>query len=303
MLFRNFKYYIKQTFKDLYMHRFMAFTSIVTIFSCVLILVVSYTLSSNINYFMSKIENEVNFAIFVNNDIEPDEVSKMYTDFANNPNIEDVQYISKKAALASLKEDYGDNSNFLDGLEDDNPLPRSFVVSLKDYNYSQEFLENIEARVGEDKEFSSVRHAQLETDILINIKNIINAISVVLLVILSFIDVVIIMNTIKMGIELRRQEINIMRYIGATKSFIRIPFIMQGAFVGAVGGSIPPLLLLVFYNKIVDTIYEKAPILLELVTFKTSTDIFSEVFVVAIGFGVALGILASILSIRKYLKA
>ncbi len=303
MLIRNFKYYIKQTFKDLYMHRFMAFTSVVTIFSCVLILVVSYTLSSNISYFMSNIENEVNFAIFVNNTIEPSEVSEIYTEFSNNPKIASVEYISKEDALLSLKDDYGDKASFLDGLEDDNPLPRSFIVTLTDYSYSENFLKEIESRVGEDKEFSSVRHAQLQTDILVNIKNIINGISLVLLVVLSFIDIVLIMNTIKMGIELRRQEINIMRYIGATSNFIRMPFIFEGALVGAVGGCIPPLLLLVVYNKIIATIYQQAEILKDLVTFKTATEIFSEVFLVSIIFGVSLGVLASILSIRKYLRA
>ncbi|MFV0441115.1 MAG: permease-like cell division protein FtsX [Lachnospirales bacterium] len=302
MNIRSISYYFKQMIKDLYMHRFMAFASIVTIFSCVLILVVSYALSANINHFMTEMEKEVNFAVFLNNDVEPQEASNIYEELNQDERIAVVTYVSSEEALESMKEDYGDGAEFLDGLEEDNPLPRSFMITLKDGNDSKDFLAYLTGHTGEGQLFSSVRHAQLETDILISIKNLINVISFVLLGILSFIDIVLIMNTIKMGIELRREEISIMKYIGATSNFIRMPFILEGALFGVIGGSIPPLILLLSYNKIISTIIEKAPIIQDLVTFKTAGEIFSEVFFMSIFFGVALGVIASILSVRKYLK-
>lgn len=305
MIIRNLKYYLKQTFKDLYMHRFMSFTSIITIFSCVLILVISYALSSNINYFMDNLQDDVSFSAFINDSLDPLETTEVYSEIRDNPNVESIDYIDKTKALESMREAFGDRAYSLEGLEEDNPLPRSFTIKLKDASHSEEFLEELEKNVGEDKYYSSIRHMQVETDILVSIKFAINLISFILLTILSFIDVVLIMNTIKTGIELRKNEINIMKYMGATSNFIRMPFVFEGAIVGLVGGAIPPLLLLVVYNKVISNIYEKSALVSQMqqvISFKSSTEIFSEIFLVCLIFGVALGVGASILSIRKHLK-
>ncbi len=305
MIIRNLKYYLKQTFKDLYLHRFMSITSIITIFSCVLILVISYSLSSNINYFMENLQDDVSFSVFLNESIDPSKVGDIYTELRSNESIDTVEYIDKAKALESLKESFGDRASSLDGLEMDNPLPRSFTIKLKPGSDSEKFLNLLESNTGEDKYYSSVRHMQVETDILVSIKFGINLVSLFLLTVLSFIDIILIMNTIKMGIELRKNEINIMKYIGATSNFIRMPFIFEGAIVGIIGGAIPPILLLLSYDKIISNIYEKSEIISniqELVVFKTASDIFSEIFLVCIIFGVTLGIGASILSIRKHLK-
>ncbi len=305
MIIRNLKYYLKQTFKDLYLHRFMSFTSIVTIFSCVLILVISYTLSSNINFFMDNIQDDVSFSAFINETANTDEVTAIYQELSNNEYIESVEYIDKNKALDSMKEAFGDRASSLDGLENDNPLPRSFTIKLKSAESSKKFLNYLESNVGENKYFSLIRHMQVETDILVSIKFGINVVSFFLLAILSFIDVVLIMNTIKMGIELRKNEINIMKYMGATSNFIRMPFIFEGAIVGVIGGLLPPILLLLVYNKIIQNIYDKSIFvqrIQDIIAFKSGSEIFNEIFVVCILFGVSLGVGASILSIRKHLK-
>ncbi len=305
MIIRNLKYYLKQTFKDLYLHRFMSFTSIITIFSCVLILIISYALSTNINHFMENLQDDVSFSVFINEDVSATEISEIYKELTQNESIHSVEYIDKKTALDSLKDSFGDRASSLDGLEMDNPLPRSFTIKLKNGSDSDTFLKMLETYVGEDKYYSSIRHLQVETDILVDIKLGINVISFFLLAILSFIDVVLIMNTIKMGIELRKNEINIMKYIGATSNFIRMPFLLEGAIVGLIGGSIPAVLFLLIYDKLIASMYEKSELMNnigDLIVFKTAAEIFNEIFLVCIIFGISLGVSASILSIRKHLK-
>ena len=149
---------------------------------------------------------------------------------------------------------------------------------------------------------ANIKHAQEETNILLSISRIIHVVSAVIILSLALISVIIIMNTIKLAVNSRKDEISIMKYIGATNWFIRWPFIIEGMIIGFIGSLIPILISWPCYDKLVVIIYEKIPVIKKLFEFEPGIFIFSELAPIALALGVMIGIIGSFSSVRKYLN-
>lgn len=296
-------YFFKQTMRSLYMNRLMTATSIITVFSSVLILVISYTLLANINFMVNSMEENISFVLFLNDDVPAEDATTILDELKADKNFSDVTYSSKEDALNSMKEDFADDTSFFDGLENDNPLPRSFVVTLTGDADPQKVLKSLEDQAGEEegKRYSSIQHAKFQTELLSTLSRGITIVGFSLMIILGFIAVIIIMNTIRITVNFRKQEIGIMKYIGATDSFIRIPFILEGVFVGFAGALLPPIICFVSYDYMLSVLYSKAPYVEEIMGFKPSVSVFVEVFPLALLLGISLGVIGSAVTIRKHL--
>ena len=140
------------------------------------------------------------------------------------------------------------------------------------------------------------------TNILINVGNAVRIIGMLIIIALSVISVVIIMNTIKLAVYIRKTEIGIMKFVGATDWFIRWPFVIEGMLIGFIGSVIPAGFTMIGYNAIINKIFEVFPIIKQLIEFKPSGEIFVNVFPIAIIVGVFIGTFGSVASVRKYLK-
>lgn len=147
-----------------------------------------------------------------------------------------------------------------------------------------------------------IRHAQREAEMLITINTALRIVSIILILIMGVIAVTIIMNTIKLTVFIRKNEINIMKYIGATDWFIRWPFIVEGIIIGLIGALIPCLICSLCYAKIISVTNEKMSFLTNIAQFKSGFDIFSVIIPVTLILGMFLGTLGSITSIRKHLN-
>lgn len=147
-----------------------------------------------------------------------------------------------------------------------------------------------------------IRHAQREAEILMTINTALRIISIVLILIMGVIAVVIIMNTIKLTVFIRKNEINIMKYIGATDWFIRWPFIVEGILIGLIGALIPCLICSIAYTETIELINEKMSFLMNIAQFRPWLDLFSLIIPATLILGMLLGVLGSITSIRKHLN-
>ncbi len=304
MTIRNFSYFLKQAARSIVRNRLMAVTSIITVFSSVLILSFAFTIGINLNSFISNIEDSFSFIAFINSDVTPDEAKVAIKELQSLPNVKDVQYTSSADALKEFSESLGEDTNkdIIAGLESDNPLPASFTIFVENTDQMDAVIKEVEKEVGEGKTYSSVKHAQAQLEIFSTVRRAITLVSTALVTVLGFIAVVIIMNTIKIAVTSRRVEISIMKYIGATDWFIRWPFVFEGIFIGIMGSFIAVLTTVLVYSQAVPWVTGLMTYVLGGLEFLSPFEITFRILPISLLAGIALGVIGSLTSLRTHLK-
>ncbi len=298
MKFNSIKYFVKEGFTNLFRNRLMTVASIAIVSACILIMSFSYCLVSNLSYILKQIEDNVGIAVFLEDDLDADAVNEINEKINKIDHIESVFYISPDEALEEFKEEW-DTDGILDGFDsENNPLSKSFEINLEDIKYQDEVLSQLESIDG----IRNIRHAQMGTELLLKANKFISIFGGFVIIVLGLLSVLIIMNTIKISVFTRKVEINIMKFVGATDWFIRWPFVIEGIIIGAVGALIPLIISWPTYSQIVAVIYDKFPVIKDLVVFHYTSDIFSFLIPFSLIFGIALGVGGSIFSIRKHLR-
>lgn len=301
MRLRSLSYYTREAFISLFRNRLMALASIMTVMSCIFILSFSYCLAANIDYILEQLESSLNLSVHLNDDMPAASVPTLAGMIEKLPNVKSVKYISAEEALESFRGSLGpDDQHLLDGFDEDNPLPRTFVVSLDDTKNQQAVVTELEKLkqygVGE------IQYDQQIINVITSLNTGIRIVSIVIIAALIAISVVIIMNTIKITVNSRRTEIVIMKYIGATDWFIRWPFIIEGILIGVIGALIPVALCWLGYTGAVQAVYENLRVLENLVDFRTSASIFLVLLPMGLAIGTVIGSAGSVWSLRKHLN-
>ncbi len=299
MKMRSFKFYFEEACDSLIKNKLMAFASAVTVASCIFILTISFCIAQNINYALEQLNESIGLSVIVTDNLPADKINALYEKILSVPYVNEVKFISSSEALTELSLTLEDSSEILNGLQDDNPLPCSFDITLKDNRFYGATIKILE-EMKEDG-VANVKHAKDETDVLISISKIIRIISAIIIISLGIISIIIIMNTIKLAVNARKDEISIMKYIGATNWFIRWPFIIEGMIIGFIGSFFPLIISWPGYSKLVSVIYNRFPAIKNFFDFKSSFAIFFKLLPLAILLGVSIGIIGSFTSVRKYL--
>jgi len=301
MKVRTLHYCIRQGIGSLFKNRLMTLASIGTISACLLILGISYCIAANVDYMMEDLENSIGITAFMNEDITEVERIKLEEKIRNHPDIESVTYVSPEEAWKRFKEQIKeDGEELLAGLEEDNPLSgsASFEIYLKNPERQGEVLSFLETVEG----IRSINHAKDTADILISFNQMVRIISLILIAILALIGILLMTNTIKLTVYIRKNEINIMKYVGATDSFIKLPFLVEGIFIGLLGALIPLGVIWISYQFIVRKIYEEFSVIQNLLTFLDAKDIFIVLGPISILIGGIIGMIGSSISVRKHLN-
>ncbi|GHU52359.1 cell division protein FtsX [Clostridia bacterium] len=301
MKISSIRYYIEEALKSIFRNRLMSAASMVTVSACSLILILSFCVAANVDYILEQIENTVGVSAFISDDISTDGVNELYNKVMAIQYVDSADFISAEDALAEYKDTFGDDENkdILDGLENDNPLPRSFTIKVENNKYQRYVILELEKYVGNG--FDYIKHESNIMDVLLAVNNVVRIVSAVLILTLGLISVIIVMNTIKITVSARSMEISIMKYVGATDWFIRWPFVIEGVLIGIVGSLIPVALCFFSYNSVLQKI-KSSPLLSDLAMFKSSMELFVLVTPIALTAGVLIGIIGSASSIKRYLK-
>ncbi len=252
MKISSFKYFLKEAFGNVFKNGLMSFASILTVASCVFILIASYSIAANIDFTLTTLQEDIGFTAFINDNVSLEKVNELYDDLVATEHVVSVVFVSSEDAFDDFSESLDGNTQILEGLPRETLLPRSFEIYLDDNAYLDQVLRKLEQDVGEDKSYSSIKHAKQEIEYIDSITNLIRIISAAMMLGLGFIGTVIIMNTIKITVNIRRNEITLMKYIGATDWFIRWPFIFEGIIIGLVGAIVPIVITYASYNSIVN---------------------------------------------------
>lgn len=295
---RTLRYFLEEGMTGLRKNLLMTMASIMAVMACITILAFSFIVTTNLEYVLQQMEDSIGISVFIEGEPDSAEISRIRGELETLEHVTFVEYISPSQALADLKADWGAEEDIFTGLDDsNNPLSHSFQLTLDDMRYQSEVL----TMVGKVDGIGTVRHGQTETELITNLSEVFRNVGIVVMALLAIISITIITNTIRISVANRRVEINIMKYVGATDWFIRWPFIVEGIFIGVIGAAVPLAISVPLYTAAINGLYEAIPVI-QMIQFRLSGEMFVILAPVALGFGIILGIIGSVSSIRKHLR-
>ena len=291
---RTISYYIKEAFKSLIKNRLMSVASVFAVASSIFIVSIFYILGSNVDFIVRQLEEQMAVGVIIEDDQTVGDITRIEGQISGLQHVTHVEFVSRAQALEDVR-GWFDDPRALDGLELNNPLRDSFVVHLADIAFQHEVSVIIAG-------FSGVAHVRTTEigETLATLSSVVQLISFALVVVLGIISVTIIINTIRITVNSRQTEINIMKYVGATDWFIRWPFIIEGILIGLIGGAIPATIVWLGYGAVIGAILAFPE--LAFIAFIPPEDIYSYVFPFSLILGSFIGLIGSAVSVRRHLK-
>ncbi|MBE6731353.1 MAG: ABC transporter permease [Ruminococcaceae bacterium] len=291
---RSFGYLLKEGIKSLWKNRTMSIASIAVLLSCLLLTGIAILVSVNMDSAMKSIEGSNSITVYLDDDLPQITAIQIGEEIRAMENIASCDFISKDDALFDIMQSLGDDGELFEGYTGGNNfLPDAYNISIKDlskYNETMEAIEAIEG-VSEYTDYSNIATKLSSLDRLIKIA------CIAIIAILGVVSLFIIANTIKVTMFSRRTEIQIMKSVGATNWFIRVPFVVEGLLIGVISGSLSAGVIHLAYDKAVQVIYNVVP-------FLNMVDIdpyIINIYIIYCIAGSIFGILGSLISMGRYL--
>ena len=295
-------YCIRQGFGSIRKHKLFTLASIGTMAACIFLFCVFYSIVVNVQYMVKSMENTVGVTVFFDEGLSEEEIKSIGDVIAARQEVAGMNYISAEEAWENYKQEYfADMPELAEGFAQDNPLANSasYEIYLKDIGNQQEFVNYLKSITGVRK----VNYSEMAATGLASINNVVGYVSMGIILILLGVAVFLISNTIAITINARKDEIKIMRMIGATNFLIRAPFVVEGIIIGLIGAGIPLLIVYYAYGYAVRFCISRLSILSRLLTLLPVGTVFQVLIPVALGLGLGIGLFGSAFSIRKHLRA
>lgn len=298
MKLRIFKNILKQGFQGSWRNRGMGLASIGSITAVLVILGMVLIIILSINNIVVETKNKFDeIQIYLEDDIESEKMKEIEDKLKSSEGVTDVYFESKDEALEIMKKDWGEESYLLEGLEE-NPLPNSYIVKLKDIEYADNVVSKLEGIDG----IEEIKYYKDVIEKLLAAANYIKVGGIIIIAILMFVSVFIISNTIKITVTARKREINIMKYVGATNGYIRGPFVIEGIILGLVGAGLSILIVNYGYEYLFKVISEKLYVIFT-VYLVAPHALLKDIIIMFMAIGVGIGTLGSLISLKKFLNA
>lgn len=292
---------MKQGVKNIRRNKMFSIASIATMAACIFLFGLFYSIVVNFNYIVEKAEEGVAITVFFNEDTTQEQKDSIGAQLKKEDGVLKVNYVSADAAWNKFKDQYfGESSDLAEGFKRDNPLANSdnYEVYLSDVSKQKSVVSFAKSLEGVRK----VNKSDVVAKTLTSVNKLVGYVSVAIIAILLAVSVFLISNTVTMGITVRREEIAIMKYIGAKDGFVRAPFVIEGLIIGAVGAVIPLVLLYFMYDKAITYIMTKFSLLNNIVDFLPVATVYRTLLPIGIALGVGIGFVGSFFTIRKHLK-
>ena len=301
MRISTFGYSMKQGVKNIGRNKMFSIASIATMSACIFLFGLFYSIVMNFNYIVDKAEQGVAITVFFNEDATQEQKDKIGEDLKKEDGVLEVNYISAEEAWNKFQDDYfGDSKEAAEGFKNDNPLANSdnYEVYMSDVSKQKQVVSYAEKLDGVRK----VNKSDTVAKTLTSVNKLVGIISAAIILILLALAILLISNTVTMGITVRREEIAIMKYIGAKDGFVRAPFVFEGLLIGVIGAIIPLVMLYFMYDKAVSYVMTRYSLLNNIVDFLPVMRVYRTLLPVGIALGVGIGFLGSTFTIRKHLK-
>ena len=295
------RYTIAQGLRNIVKNKMFSIASIATMAACIFMFGIFYSLVTNVQYIVDKAEEGVAIVVFVNEDVTDEQLKEIEKKLNSREEVLEVKYVSAEEAWEQFQKEYfGEDSDAAAGFEE-NPLENSdnFEVYMKDIEQQKSLVKYAEGLEGVRK----VNKSEQVADALTNVNMLIAYVSGAIILVLLVVAIFLISNTVSMGITIRKEEIAIMKYIGAKDSFVRAPFILEGVLIGIFGAAIPLVVLYFAYEKAINYLLTKFSILNTLLEFLPVSGVYKTLLPVGLALGVGIGFVGSFFTIKKHLKA
>ena len=278
--------------------------SIATVTACIFLFGLFFSLLINFRYIVKNAEEGVAVTVLFDDGVDQATINSIGEQIKAYKGVTKVEYVSAEEAWDEWSKQYfGDTeleSEMAEGFKNDNPLANS-----SSYSVYVDKIEHQDALVKYIEWLDGVREVnQLKgaTQTLSSFNTLLTYISVAIILILLCVAVFLISNTVAIGISIRKEEIGIMKLIGATNFFVRAPFLIEGMIIGLIGAIIPLVLLFVMYKKVIEYVLTKFSMLSSVVQFMSVTQVFEVLTPVALILGMGIGLFGSVITIRKHLR-
>lgn len=294
-------YSMKQGVKNIGRNKMFSIASVATMAACIFLFGLFYAIVMNFNYIVEKAEEGVAITVFFDDDATESEKDDIGEKLEKAEGVLEVKYVSADEAWDKFKDDYfGESGELAEGFKNDNPLANSdnYEVYMADVSKQKDVVSYAETLDGVRK----VNKSDVVAKTLTSVNKLVGYISVAIIAILLAVSIFLISNTVTMGITVRREEIAIMKYIGAKDGFVRAPFVIEGLLIGVVGALIPLVLLYFMYDKAVAYVMTRFSLLNNIIDFLPVAHVYRTLLPVGIALGVGIGFVGSFFTIRKHLK-
>ena len=316
MRISTFGYVGKQGVKNIWRNKMFSLASIATMSACIFLFGLFFSILVNFQYIIKSAEEGVAITVFFNDDATEEQKKEIGEQLESRDDVSEVKYVSADDAWAEFQKEYfGDNPELAEGFKDDNPLAGSdnYEVYMKTVKGDNKDL------IAKSKSLSAtqqdlVKFAQSldgvrqvnKSDVVANTLSSVNMlvayVSIAIIAILLGVSIFLISNTVTTGITVRKEEIAIMKYIGAKDCVVRSPFVIEGLIIGLFGAVIPLALLYFLYDKAVVYIMEKFSILKNIITFLPVGNVYIYLLPIGLAMGIGIGFLGSYFTVRKHLR-
>lgn len=301
MRINTFFYSLKQGFKNIFRNKMFSLASIATMGACIFMFGLFFIIITNFNAGVRKIEEGVSVTVFFDKGLPETEILAIGKEISKRVEVSRLEYISAEDAWASYKEVYFEGKEELAaGFAADNPLANSanYQIYLSDVSMQESLVKYLNTVPG----IREVKQSEMVANTLSDFNKLIGYISFGIILILLCVAVFLISNTVTVGISVRKEEISIMKLIGATDYLVRAPFVVEGIIIGLIGAAIPLALLYMMYQRIVIYISEKFNFIGSMLEFIPAREVFQTLIPVGILLGAGIGFLGSKMTIRKHLR-
>lgn len=297
MRISTFFYCLGQGVKNLTRNRWYTLASVATISACLFLFGMFYAIVTNFQHIVKTAEEGVSVTVFFNEGTTEDQMLSVKNLLEQRVEVREIVYVSAEDAWASFKDQY--LGEYADGFTE-NPLADSanLQIYLNDISMQQDLVTYLESMDG----IRRVNRSEVTATTLTGANRLIAIVSAGIIIILLFVSIFLISNTVTIGISVRKEEINIMKYIGATDFFVRAPFVFEGILIGIIGSLVPLVILFFVYRQAIAYVAERFSMLSGILRFLPWNEIFTSLAPIAIAIGVGIGFLGSIVTVRRHLR-
>ncbi len=298
MRISTFFYTLKQGVVNIFRNKWFSLASIATISACLFLFGLFYAVIANFQNIIKDAEEKVSLTVFFDESLSREEIEQVGQQIGQRDEVSRTEFVSADQAWTEWAP-----RNLPEGWDEvylENPLVGSdnYEIYLKDVSLQQEFVQWLETL----PQVRDVRRSELVATTLTGVNAIVAYVSLGIIAILLAVSVFLISNTVVIGISVRKEEIAIMKYIGATDFFVRSPFVIEGILIGLVGSGIPLAAIYVLYQKAIEYVALEFPALTGLMQFLPVEGLFHTLLPIALGLGAGIGFLGSFITVRKHLR-
>ena len=304
MKIRSLGYCIRQGFKNIWRNRMFSVASITTMTACILLFGMFFSVLMNVNFMIRTLEEEVGVTVLFDEGLEQDKIDEIGEKIKAMEHVTDVTYTSAEEAWEKFQQEYFEgNEEYAKSFSEngENPLANS-----ASYTVRVDEIENQTSIVTRIKRLEGVRQVNQSagaTKTLISFNSLFTYVAVAIIALLLVVSIFLIANTVNVGISVRRHEIAIMKLIGATDSFVRAPFIVEGLLLGLIGSLIPLGILFIAYDRILGWLLNRFGVLNTISgSLPSVIEVFHVLAPVGVALGLGIGLIGSIITVRRHLR-